>query len=38
VDVFEQFVREIVKPSGGDLYLSVRKKMPSQAPSTSPTA
>jgi hypothetical protein len=24
--VFEQFVREIVKPSGGDLYLSVRKQ------------
>jgi hypothetical protein len=24
--VFEQFVREIVKPSGGDLYLSVRKE------------
>jgi hypothetical protein len=23
-EVFEQFVREIVKPSGGDLYLSVR--------------
>lgn len=23
--VFEQFVEEIVKPSGGDLYLSVRK-------------
>lgn len=25
-EVFEQFVREIVKPSGGDLYLSVRKE------------
>jgi hypothetical protein len=24
--VFEQFVEEIVKPSGGDLYLSVRKE------------
>jgi len=24
--VFEQFVREIVKPSGGDLYLSVRRE------------
>ena len=24
--VFEQFVKEIVKPSGGDLYLSVRKE------------
>jgi hypothetical protein len=24
--VFEQFVAEIVKPSGGDLYLSVRKQ------------
>lgn len=24
-EVFEQFVEEIVKPSGGDLYLSVRK-------------
>jgi hypothetical protein len=24
--VFEQFVREIVKPSGGDLYLSVREE------------
>lgn len=25
-EVFEQFVREIVKPSGGDLYLSVRRE------------
>jgi hypothetical protein len=25
-EVFEQFVREIVRPSGGDLYLSVRKE------------
>src|SRR5208337_3831412 len=25
-EVFEQFVKEIVKPSGGDLYLSVRKE------------
>lgn len=25
-EVFEQFVCEIVKPSGGDLYLSVRKE------------
>jgi FR47-like protein len=24
--VFQQFVREIVKPSGGDLYLSVRRE------------
>ena len=24
--VFEQFVKEIVRPSGGDLYLSVRKE------------
>ena len=24
--VFKQFVREIVKPSGGDLYLSVREE------------
>jgi hypothetical protein len=24
--VFEQFVNEVVKPSGGDLYLSVRKE------------
>ena len=24
--VFQQFVREVVKPSGGDLYLSVRKE------------
>jgi hypothetical protein len=25
-DVFERFVEEIVRPSGGDLYLSVRKE------------
>jgi hypothetical protein len=25
-EVFEQFVREIVEPSGGELYLSVRKE------------
>jgi hypothetical protein len=25
-EVFEQFVKEIVKPSGGDLYLSVREE------------
>jgi hypothetical protein len=25
-EVFEQFVKEVVKPSGGDLYLSVRKE------------
>jgi len=25
-EVFEQFVQEVVKPSGGDLYLSVRKQ------------
>ena len=25
-EVFDRFVKEIVKPSGGDLYLSVRKE------------
>lgn len=25
-EVFEQFVREVVRPSGGELYLSVRKE------------
>jgi hypothetical protein len=35
--VFEQFVEEIVKPSGGDLYLSVRKEIPWRANSTSAT-